>query len=153
MTRQLLFGKNSAGSVVLKVAKPGYDPDTTNPGNLLFDSQSQAYQTLASGTQFIENCWAASPSSGGSVSRSVTLGIGSYSNVALWFDVVVNITYSDGSLPNDSYVKFIQETLDLRAVVSGGVLFFSATNVPYYNQTQVKPQVNSNWFAFRSQYA
>lgn len=122
---------------------------------MLFDSNAQAYQVIASGTQFIENCYAASASSGGTVSRSLALGIGAYSNVALWFDIVVTILLNTNAptIPNDTYVRFIQETLDLRARISSGTLIFTGINVPYYNQTEVQPRVDSNWFAFRSQYA
>lgn len=86
------------------------------------------------------------------MSRSVGLSIGSYSNVALWFDVVVDITLNNGPATNDAYVRFIQEALDLRARVTSGTLIFSGYNVPYYDQSQVRPRVSSNWFAFRSQF-
>ncbi len=45
-----LFGFDSAGNMVVKVAKPGYDADTAANSNLIFNSAQNVFKIVGSGT-------------------------------------------------------------------------------------------------------
>lgn len=151
MTGRIRLGVKGS-SEGLWVSKPGFDVSIANPGDMLFDSDAQAYQVIASGSQHIADAWTSGTSSETTLTVSTALGIGSYSNVALWFDLSIQVMFNDGSFPDSNYIRTIRETANCRGRITSGTLYITCT-VYYYNDSEFQPRMTSNWFAFRSQYA